>query len=234
MLSRTPTHHLSFTPSLALACLFIVLGVANTTDLQAQDNVNNPLQYLPVPDIAAAYGEQPVYDITRNGKSIGKHVIQFSILDDKVVVTIESSITVRILKIPVYRLRYVSTEVWIENQLTTVSATTTENGKTNTVNLNNVHTGGDTKTRFATNHWHPGVLTGGSVFNTLTGEISVVSLTELGDEQLDTRNGPTAATRYRYTDDIEVDVWYDENGTWIKLAFSGDDGSAIEYLRVSE
>jgi len=41
------------------------------------------------------------------------------------------------------------------------------------------------------------------------------------------------AEHYQYDDDIKANVWYDNDGRWLKMKFVGEDGSVIQYLRES-
>lgn len=214
--------------ALTVTCLGIALfltekGLANSV-------ITNVLLNQTTYQIASAYGTQTVYSISRNGKNIGTHTLSFQGDANELTVVIDSSITVRILGIPVYRLTYQAEELWQNEALISATATTTENGDANTVSLNNRPD--DTGVGFASNHWHPGVLTGNSVFNTLTGDISNIAVANLGTENVETASGKTiTAARYQYQDDIQANVWYDENGLWLMMTFKGEDGSVIRYLR---
>jgi len=39
------------------------------------------------------------------------------------------------------------------------------------------------------------------------------------------------ATRYRLTGALPKDIWYDDQGRWLKSRFRGRDGSTVEVLR---
>lgn len=179
------------------------------------------------------YGQAPTYTITRNGKKIGRHKIAFNRLGDQLKVAIETNITVSFLKIPVYRFQYSSTEIWEKSQLRAVNSTIVENRETRVIESNQFdrlranHTDG---VRFATNHWNPDILTESVVFNTITGNSNTVTVKAVGTETIAINDREVFATQYRYSGDLQVDTWYDEAGRWIKLRFSGDDGSTIEYI----
>lgn len=193
---------------------------------QASDN----LPTMPSAEqLAEQYGPETRFTITRKGKKIGTHVLTFDKLDDSLRVNVESNIKVTILKIPVFRFRYTATEVWRDNQLSFVSATTVEDGESKTVGFDT--TLADAPAAFASNHWHRGVLSETQIFNTITGDVSQVSLTKIGAEILDNGSKTIEATRYRYSGDIEADVWYDNEGLWARLQFKGEDSSTIDYKR---
>ena len=220
--------------NLSMPGLSLAASVDTNTadDTNTAESIDNPLLGLSATEIAKAYGSQQTYTITRNGKKIGTHTIEFQAKNDELTVTIDSSLSVRILRIPVYRLSYTSTEYWRNNQLVAVTATTTENGKANTVSLNNTDIDqSDMPTPYASNHWNPGVLSGNRVFNTLTGDIDKVSVVALGLEQVKTGSESVSANHYQYKEDIHVDVWYDETGLWFMMKFKADDDSVITYER---
>lgn len=185
------------------------------------------------------YGERVEYRITRNGKSVGSHEVVFQQQADALQVEVESNIRITVLKVPVFRFRYRATEQWQSAKLVSIDAETVENGERTVVGLQNrsgqaeLTLNGSVETaaalRVGSNHWNPEVLQASRVFNTLTGEVSDVEITLLGSEPVSVGESSVDAQRYRYTGDIEADVWYDAQGRWLKLAFKGTDGSQIEY-----
>lgn len=81
-----------------------------------------------------------------------------------------------------------------------------------------------------TNHWNAAVLSRNEVLNTLTGDIDRVQIEPLGPGSISRADGQMLEARhYRYTGEIEADVWYDADGRWVGLRFEGKDGSEIVY-----
>lgn len=213
---------------LLIACMGVFLTSSGTG--YASTTITNPLLSLTANEIAVAYGGSKVYTVTRNGKTIGEHALSFQQTNNTLTVIVDSNITVRFLGIPVYKLSYKAQELWQDNKLVSSVATTVENGEANTVELSDL----DNKkaVRYATNHWHPGVLTGALTFNTLTGLATSSSIITIGTEPIKLTNGKQLnAVHYQYEDDNILNVWYDQEGLWLKMAFDGEDGSRIEYLR---
>ena len=208
----------------------MVAGIAllYSSAVFSQPTITNPLLGQQATSIASAYGPRTEYSITRKGRNIGSHVLSFSVSGSELQVSIESSIKVRILGIPVYSLIYRASEVWKENQLGSAMAQTIENGKSNTVNFER---NGSNSADFASNHWHPGVLVSDKVFNTLTGETDDVTITPIGAETIEINGQKVDSFRYRYSYEQPVDSWYDSRGLWLKLQFSGEDGSVVRYMR---
>ena len=204
----------------------LLQGIVN-----AETPISSSTAQLSATEIAAKYGNEAIYTVTRDGKKIGNHTLSFSQSGNELVVSVDSSIKVTILKIPVYRLSYESEERWVDDELVTVVSKTIENGDVNSVSLDNTTTSKQNALSFASNHWHSGVLASHSLFNTLNGEVSTFTITDLGPDEVKTKSGILLANRYRYSEDIEADVWYDQDGLWLQMEFIGERGSVIKYLR---
>ncbi|MQX34911.1 hypothetical protein GHC57_00110 [Roseospira navarrensis] len=81
-----------------------------------------------------------------------------------------------------------------------------------------------------TNHWNAAVLTRTEVLNTITGGRNSVTITPGPMERVETGAGPREARRFDYTGELEVQVWYDARGRWVRLAFEGKDGTPVTYV----
>lgn len=190
--------------------------------------------------LAERYGAVTRYEITRKGKKIGNHEVRFSRNGDRLNVSVESRIRVTMLKIPVYTFHYVCEEIWTDDQLISVTGTTTENQTVTKVSMSNDDTGSHLiraaepksvdRLHFASNHWNANVIGSQRIFNTITGKENVIAMQSMGEEQIKTGRGVIATDHYRIAGEIQADVWYDKNLVWSRLAFKGKDGSEIDYL----
>ena len=80
-----------------------------------------------------------------------------------------------------------------------------------------------------TSHYNAEVIHGDRVLNTLTGQVNRYRLTPVQKEMVTTNKGQIEAQRYRYEGELNnTEVWYSDQGHWVKLWFKGDDGSNIE------
>jgi len=195
---------------------------------------------LSTSDAAKLYPAETTYSIFRKGKKVGTHSLIVSNLGDQIEVKVDSKITIRVLKVPVFKFRYVSTELWQNERLLSVESVTTTNKEIEKASLNNAGnqsqlTYNDKQStvapiQYATNHWNINAVEQTRLFNTIKGVSSDVSVAFVGNQSLDI-NGNTVETKhYEYTGDIIAKTWYDKNNRWVKLAFKGSDGSEITYL----
>jgi len=229
------------------ALLAVLLGsvlLGSVSLVNAQDAHNIFFE-----DPASVYGEEVRYRVYRNGKAIGQHSVRFRKQKSSLIVTVESSLAVRYLGVPVYRYAYTSEELWVDGRLVEVESRIKDNFKKVRVikarvsgRLLEITDRGKTRTaplvRFPSNHWHPAVVTESRVFHTLHGKVQHVRILDVGLEKIQLRGtdggaqervAVIQARRYQYTGGFLADVWYDKQLRWVKLAFNADDGSLIEY-----
>jgi len=191
-------------------------------------------------DIAALYEPETTYSIFRKGKNIGKHSLKFITSHERVNVTIDSRITVRMLKIPVFKFSYLSEELWENNQLKSVTSVTTTNKEVENASMTTnaersllKNDKGETAVpsiAYATNHWHIGAVEQSTLFNTIKGTPDNVEVEKIENETLQIGDFNLPVTHYKYSGDITAESWYDINNRWVKLSFLGTDGNQITYV----
>jgi hypothetical protein len=150
-------------------------------------------------------------------------------------VTATTKINLSFLRIPIYSFLYRSNETWCEGRLVHVKTNVIEDGAERTVSaaasdLISGHGNGDQETAFATNHWNPRVLEASLLFNSISGNFNRVTFTEVGREALSYDGAELLTTRYRTSGDLEVELWYDDLGRWVKLAFRDKIGARVEFV----
>lgn len=189
----------------------------------------------------SVYGYQASYQVERNGKNIGVHTLQFFRQQEKLIVEAKSDLAVRLLGIPLYTYRYQSRETWEQGTLTEVDTSIFEHRKPERRitaqiqgKLLQIVKDGVSKSaplaQFASNHWHPGVLSSQRVFHTLHARVHRVRVDVIGWEKVALTDGAVVAARhYRYSGGFKADVWYDKDRRWVRLEFDADDGSRIVY-----
>ena len=192
------------------------------------------------PDPLTLYGPRIVYDVERNGAVIGRHEVTFTRSGDDLVAEATSTMRVTLLGLPLYRFSYQSRDVWRDGLLVELAATTDDDGSRSGVTAHRdgaevLIDGSQGRLTaagpvFPTNHWNAAVRGTGQVLNTITGGLNAVTMTPVGRETVETRQGPVGATLWTYRGDLTVDVWYDDAGRWVGLRFPARDGSTITYV----
>ncbi len=191
-------------------------------------------------DPAALYGTDKLeFEIHRKGDIIGRHTINFVKSDPGLTVTHNMEMAVKFLFVTAYRLTYEATETWCGKALYALSANVDRNGKPaslsarregNTIAVESSRKGSFTLDAdiHPSNHWNAAVLGSSQILNTLTGGPNDVAIENLGEETIVANGTSVEATRYRYTGELDADVWYDAEGRWVKLMFPADDRASAE------
>lgn len=192
-------------------------------------------------DVEDLYGERIAFEVRREGRRVGSHETRFERDGDRLTVSSEMQLKVKVLFITAYRFEYQSEEVWCGDAIQTVEANVNDNGD----RISLVGRRQDEQMAidrddeagtlidgdlFPTNHWNEAVLRGDAVLNTITGRVNKVEIVPMGVEEIETTSGTIKATRYEYRGELETEAWYDDRGRWVKLRFAADDGSTIEYV----
>jgi len=182
--------------------------------------VNRPLWAL------KAYGSSIEFQVKRNGKSIGKHLVEFAQENEILTVTSTTRMRIKFLFITAYKFDYLSTETWGASGLQTVNSFSNDDGEKTT----SYFPFSENMEILPTNHWNPDVINSSIIFNTITGENNNVKIVFEGEEEVLTGAGVRSANKYRYSGDLfNVWVWYDTQDRWVRLEFQGNDGSRITY-----
>ncbi len=214
---------------------------------------------LSTPALAQVGPYPPVvtFAVFRGGENIGRHVMSFQTKGDAQIVTIDVDVTVKALGMAAYHYVHHSNETWAGEQLQSLQATTEDNGRRFSVSAR--HVGANIKVEHTTaglvassandgfqapdisretlpasimptSQWNVRQVKQSVLLNTQYGTPSHVKVVQGARERVQTAKGSVEATRYTYTGDLRMDLWYDDKGRWVKGVFVAFDGSAVEYI----
>ncbi len=190
-------------------------------------------------DPLALYGDTILFSVARNGTPVGNHRISIERRGAELTVNSSFEITVNVLFFTAYRYRYESSSIWHRGCLVALEAVTNDNGEVSRVEARRV--GDELRIEgpsgivshqpglYPTEHWHAGVLAAESVLNTISGKVNRVRIEAAGDDMVIVDGKPHPARRYVYRGELENEVWYDDEGRWVRMRFRAKDGSTIEY-----
>lgn len=185
-------------------------------------------------------GDVISFNVLREGKPFGSHAVRFTAgADGALVATTTVSLKAGLGPITVFRYKLDATETWLNGQLQKVSGAVNDDGKKGTVTATrkgaalNV-TGSEFKGVapagiVPASHWNYAQTQTGKLLSTEDGEILNVKVTSKGRERIKAGNTTIEANRYLMDSALDVDLWYDDDGRWVKLAFEAR-GQQIEYV----
>ena len=193
----------------------------------------------PAVDPFRLYGKEIAFDVERDGDVVGRYTINFTRTDEGVLAEARVDVDVSLLFVPVYSLSYHARELWSGGELQSIEAFTDDDG--DLVHLQATRNSGglqvqtnngayDTPAVLPISHWNAALLEGGPLLNGMTGEVDDVLVFDQGLDTVSTRNGSLRARHYLYSGDLNGEIWYDEDGRWVKLRFRAKDGSMIDYV----
>jgi hypothetical protein len=164
----------------------------------------------------------------RHGSPIGEHRVTFRPDGNRLTVETRVEIAVKVLFFTAFRFKHEAEEVWQSDRLVSVKSTTDDNGTLLQVSGNAVADGfriiGADGPFLASAHlltsnalWDSRIVRENRLIDVQHGgEIGLVTK-RLGDEQVDTPQGPVRASRHHMiTPYYAGSVFHDSNGRWVK------------------
>ena len=190
-------------------------------------------------DTTAPTGEWR-YEIIRGDRNIGSHSIQFSQSGTHLDVHIETSVTVKLGFVVVYRYSHLGHETWKDGQLVALETTTDDDGNPHRViaardgdALKVESDGASARVSdgiLPDSLWNQQFIDRDEVLDSDNGHIARAHAEFLGTETLIARGETISARHYRIVGDLQCEVWYDTVGTLVHIRFIGSDGSNIDYV----
>ncbi|MCS6920391.1 MAG: DUF6134 family protein [Elioraea sp.] len=186
-------------------------------------------------------GNRLAFRVTRNDSPIGTHVLDFSRQGDRLEVRIAIDLAVRFLGLVAYRYRHRNTELWERDRLLSIDSETDRNGRPYWVRARAVAGGIEVEgsqsgayrappDATSTSYWHARFLRS-RVIDTQGGRLLATRIEPVEEEIVPAGAAMRPARRFRVTGDLSLDIWYDADGVWSGLLFTGEDGSTIRYVR---
>jgi Family of unknown function (DUF6134) len=185
-------------------------------------------------------GDVISFNVLREGKPFGSHAVKFTTdANGALVATTTVSLKAGLGPVTVFRYKLDATETWLNGELQKVSGNVNDDGKKRSVTATRK---GDALNVSGTDfkgvapegvvpasHWNYAQTLTGKLLSTEDGEILNVKVVNKGRETIKAGNKTIEANRYLMDSALDVDLWYDDDGRWVKLAFEAR-GQQIEYV----
>jgi hypothetical protein len=210
-----------------VAIVFMALAL-----LAPRQGLPSPLDGRPV----APAGEWR-FDVTLDGRPIGRHTFRVKAHGDGIRVDSHASFDVRILGFSLYRYEHRATEHWKNGCLAALDSNTDDNGTSETVSGTLAREGFVVTRRAGTTtlpsctmtfaYWNPAMRSQGRLLNPQTGVEHEVNVDARGAGRID----GTEASRYVLRGkDLEIEVAYAKgNDRWIALDSRTSRGGILSY-----
>jgi hypothetical protein len=180
------------------------------------------------------------FTVLRKGKPFGSHILTFDKESDgSFEVTTDVDLDVKFGPITAYKYRLDSVERWEGEKLVSINGKSNNNGRKGKVaaqaegeqlQVDATKFEGQVPTSIIpSSHWNRKQMYQDRMISTETGELLDINVEKIGADTVLVGGSPVDATHYRLKSDIVVDLWYDDQSRWVKLAFEAQD-QKIEYV----
>jgi len=196
---------------------------------------------LPVSGNAAEAAKEWRFRVYLDDREVGYHHFHLTQSDTGTRLISKAELQVTFLKIPLFTYRHENIERWNGECLESISSVTDENGELYRVDGNARDDGfrvtgsageavlPDCISTFA--YWDRSFLQHRNLLNSQTGEYIDVRVAYLGEGSISAGDTTRPAHQYRIeTDDVELELWYSQEGHWLALQSTVDGGRLLRYV----
>jgi Family of unknown function (DUF6134) len=192
---------------------------------------------------AALAGDAGQYTFTvlKDGDPVGHHRFAFERDGDRIGIREATDIDVRFATIPVYSFEHEGRQVWENDRVLRIDATTNDNGEELDITVRPDGRGGYVRTvngrvdefdrsKQVLAFWNKDIISHQDFFSVVEDKVLKVSFKFVGREKITLAGKQVEVDHYRMVGDEERDLWFDQAGRIAKVEFSRR-GSEIAYVR---
>lgn len=184
-------------------------------------------------------GAEIEFEVLRKGKRIGTHSVSFEQKPNgTLIVTTDVDLKVKVGPFTAFKYALDSQETWQEGKLVALSGTTNDNGEKTFVQavsednrlkiVGSSYSGETLIGIIPSSHWNIDQVRSEKMLSTEDGSMISMNIIPKGPEVLTIADDEIIADRFLLDSEIDIDLWYDEKGRWLKLRFEAR-GQPIEY-----
>ncbi|MFN2426663.1 MAG: DUF6134 family protein [Candidatus Binatia bacterium] len=195
------------------------------------------------PSVASAQDRELRFQVLLDGSPIGSQVFRISEEGARTTVSIEATMDVRILFITAYSYRHRNVETWNGDCLSSIDATTDDNG--DAFRVKGAVAGDSFKVERTSgkemlpacvvsySYWAPDRLRAGRLLNSQTGKYEQLELRELGEASVSYRGQEVRARHIALVGEARyIELWYELGSQeWIALESVTEGGRRLRYVR---
>jgi len=169
---------------------------------------------------------------------IGSHTLTFAESGGELTVDVENKMKVKVLFVTVFRYEAERRELWRGGRMVGYRSQTHDDGtdisavaelKGDKLVIEGPNGRATTPLGvFPTNPWNREIVAQPLLMDTKTGELLKVEIAEAGEDTLEIRGKSVKAKKYVIAGELERELWYGEDGTWLQMRFDSD-GSAVTF-----
>lgn len=180
------------------------------------------------------------FEVVLDGRRIGAHTLAFETqTDGSLQVAIDIDLGIRFGPFTVFEYTHRNRTIWRDGRLLSLNSETDDNGERHWVRAissdTNLAIQSDREAALdvapsllPSTYWMVSTVRQTQLINSQTGELLDVTVRKVARDDIDGPGGVIPATHYRLEGDLEIDLWYDDAGVLVGLAFIAR-GARVEY-----
>ena len=187
-----------------------------------------------------ADGDVIAFDVLRQGNPFGTHTVRFSrTAEGELGVDVDVSLKAGLGPITLFRYELDAKETWRDGKLVGLEGEVVEDGKKERVRAEragdrlivrgDAFSGEIDGQMLPASHWNVDQVRASQLLSSDYGMLIDVQVQDLGRETIEAGGQMVEANKYLLDSDIDVTLWYDDQGRWVKLAFEAR-GQEIDYV----
>ena len=219
--------------------LAVMLMSLPAVEVAAQSSNSRAATLLAALPPQAQASEQLAFDVLMDGSKIGRHVVTLWNKDDKTYVDVDIALKVGLGPIVFYRYEQRNRALWQNGELLSFISNTDDDGDEFAVQASrddgalsvavNGTDGVAVSDWFPTTYWNKRTVSQDRLLATRDGEVLAVATKFVGTETIQVRGNAVEAEKFEMRGDLNIDLWYDVNDRWVKLAFDYR-GNRFDYV----
>lgn len=170
------------------------------------------------------------FEVFRNGKREGSHIVEAVRSGDGLKVDVKIDLAGRVGPFS-YAYTHRCAETWSAGALTRLDCRDVERGKPEKrvtarsegdgIAVTGVRAGAGVSPAgiLPSSWWNSNILRQTRMLDTRTGAVAPITVQRVAVGTVSTAAGPVRATHYRIRGTEDADVWYDDEGRWVKMEF---------------
>lgn len=179
------------------------------------------------------------FKVYRDGDEIGHHRVRFTQDGARTIADVDIELAVRFAGIRVFYYKHTSREIWQDGKLVAIDSQTYDDGDRHQLSLRrdsdllkiagSKFQGEAPGTLVPTSYWFADTLKQQQIIDTQNGRVFPVAIAAQGRETIEAAGRQIEANRYTLSEQIVMNLWYDDAGNWVKTSFDAR-GSTIDYV----
>lgn len=188
---------------------------------------------------AAPLPENIDFKVYRDGDEIGHHRVTFARDGEAIIADVDIELAVTFAGIRVFHYHHASRETWSDGKLLAIDSSTNNDGDPMRLSLRRVgdelqidgtkFKGEAAGTLVPTSYWFKETVNQSQIIDTQNGRIFPCTISRIGRERIEAGGRTVEATRYTLSEQLTMNLWYDDQGNWVKTSFESG-GSLIDYV----